>query len=406
MQPLPLSPNLKFLDAIAGGIRGICGVSGPPGSTKSILSMQIAADLAARGMRSLVVATEQTSEEIEDRKRLITADWPRPQATAAMDGIMVEPNLYDVRLLPEMIMREVLSPAGRFHDIKLLILDSIQGHGLPAGAVHAYGKVLEGATLAKRNGITSMLISHVIKSGDIAGPQFLGHGLDLLIMMRSAMHLKFMSVTKNRHGSVSTRPLPLMIEPKALRLTAAPHAKPAPAAARSYGGAGSGLVQVQASVTLPTGVGTSGKLTAPGLPRKEIEQLIDCCSQVKGLDLSDLNYSIQCRLPNRMQYLCHFSLPLAIALIGSFIRKPIPADCLYLGEIDLFRNVLDLPLDLLQNLIAAIDAGELAPPLRLFVPPSAVRQLSGMNGRARVEPCQTLEEAILKTWPDLEPEVR
>ena len=63
------------------------------------------------------------------------------------------------------------------------------------------------------------------KRGDIAGPQLLGHGLDLLIMMRPAMQLKFLTVTKNRNGSVSSRAVPLMNAPKALRLVLAPHAR-------------------------------------------------------------------------------------------------------------------------------------------------------------------------------------
>lgn len=400
---LPLSESLQFFAGTIGGLRrgSICCLAGLPGSCKSVLSTQIALDLAHQGERSLIVATEQTVGDVEERARLATADWPRRHAAAAMDLLSIEPNIYDVRLLPDFLMREVLNPAGRFHGIKLLILDSIQGHGLPAGAIHAYRKVLEAATMAKQNGITTILISHVVKRGEIAGPQLLGHGLDVLVMMRPALTLKYMTIAKNRHGSTSSRPIPLAIAAKALRLIPAPHAKPNPAAAYTFAGVGSGLTQVQASVTLPMATGSAGKLIAPGLPKKEIEQLIDCCSQVRGLDLADLSYSIQCRLPGRMQYLCHFGLPLAIALVASYIRKSVPANAIYLGEVDLFRRVLDLPIDLVQALCSALDAGEVATPVTIFAPPSAVPHLPQSNARVRIEVCSMLEDVIAKTWPDL-----
>jgi hypothetical protein len=148
------------------------------------------------------------------------------------------------------------------------------------------------------------------------------------------------------------------------------------------------------------GTSGSGKLIAPGLPKKEIELLIACCSQIKGLDLADLDYSIQCRLPGRMSYLCHFGLPLAMALIASYLRRSLPTDVLFLGEVDLFRRVLDLPIDLLQSLCSALDAGDIPTPVTLFVPPSATPHLPKTGGRVRVKGCATLEEVIAQTWTE------
>jgi hypothetical protein len=103
-----------------------------------------------------------------------------------------------------------------------------------------------------------------------------------------------------------------------------------------------------------------------------------------------------------MQFLCHFGLPLAIALVASYIRKPLPTDALYLGEVDLFRKVLDLPIELLQALCSALDAGDVPTPLKLYVPPSAVAHLPRPNGRVQVESCAMLEDVISKTWPDVQ----
>jgi hypothetical protein len=64
-------------------------------------------------------------------------------------------------------------------------------------------------TLEKQTGITTLLISQVMKRGEIAGPQLLGHRLDLVIMMQPALILKCMLVAKNRQGSVSPQPIPI-----------------------------------------------------------------------------------------------------------------------------------------------------------------------------------------------------
>lgn len=158
-------------------------------------------------------------------------------------------------------------------------------------------------------------------------------------------------------------------------------------------------MQIQASVAVPAD-GRPGRMTAPGLPRREIEQLLDCIGQIDGLDLSDLDYRIQCRLPRGGQYLTYFGLPLCMALIASYARRPLPAENLYLGEIDLFRNVLDVPLDVMQGLRGAIDSGEIASPATLFVPPSVPQHIKSSQ-RVRIVPCTTLEQAVRQTWPDL-----
>jgi DNA repair protein RadA/Sms len=246
--------------------------------------------------------------------------------------------------------------------------------------------------------VTVLLISHVTKRGDLAGPKLLEHGVDATLVMRRAMQYSLLAVRKNRFGATLLKPIPLTIDPVTTRLQIAPHIRSLPGAAKTF--AGGGVIQIQASVAVPDD-GRRGATVAPGLPKKEIEQLIDTIAQIEHLDLSDLDYRIQCRLPGSGQYQTHFGLPLCTALIGSFARRPVPEHHVYLGEVDLFRRILPLPSDLLRNLCAAVDNGELATPLTLFVPPSAAEQLPRSSGNLKIIPCRTLEDAIFSTWPDL-----
>ncbi|MCE9554591.1 MAG: DNA repair protein RadA [Planctomycetes bacterium] len=391
-----------FASALGGRFRAgalvLCG--GSPGSGKSILTTQIALRLATMGAKSLFLLNEQSATAMKERADRMTSDMSRAEAERAMAGIAVEAPLYDVSALPALAMRDVLNPAGRYHGVQLVVLDSIQGEGLPSAATKEYAKVLEFGRLLAGNGISTILISHVTKRGELAGPKMLEHGVDVTLVLRRAMLYSLLGVRKNRFGPPLLRPLPLMIDPVTTRMAVAPHAQARPGAAMTYGGPMSGPMQIQASVAVPAD-GRRGRTTAPGLPRKEIEQLIDCIGQIDGLDLSELDYRIQCRLPRNGQYLTYFGLPLCMALIASYTRKPLPESNMYLGEIDLFRNVLDVPPVVLQNLRAAIDNGEIPTPVTLYVPPSAVAPLPQSTGRVRVEACPTLEAAILKTWPDL-----
>jgi DNA repair protein RadA/Sms len=202
-----------------------------------------------------------------------------------------------------------------------------------------------------------LLISHVTKRGEVAGPKALEHGVDATLVMRRSMLYSLVAVRKNRCGPSMLRPMPLTIDPVTTRLALAQHAEALPGAARTFGGAGSGLLQIQASVTIRAD-GRRGRLTAPGLPKKEVEQLVECISQIDRLDVSDLDYRIQCRLPASGRYITSFGLPLCMSLIASYIRKPIAETSMYIGEVDLFRNVLPVPVNMLQDLKAAIDSGE------------------------------------------------
>lgn len=400
-QDLTLSDELRFLsDAVhrfsAGGLYLF---GGAPSGGKSTLSLQVGLDLGRQGMPSLFILTEQSAASAKVRAQQMVSAWRQDEAEQAMSSIAVEQNVRDVTTLPTYAMHEVLHPSGKHHGVKLIVLDSIQGEGLPSAATKAYSKVLEFARLCTRQGITVILISHVTKRNEIAGPKTLEHGVDVCLVLRKAMLYTLLSVRKNRFGPTQLRGIPLLMDNDTTRFVEAPHAHAQPSAATTYGGATLGIRQVQAAVSVPPD-GQRAKVTAPNLPRKEIDQLIGCMNQIERLDLSELDHRIQCRMPRSGQYLAYFSLPLCMAMIGSYARLPIPPSHLYLGEIDLFRKVLDVPIDILSDLVSAIDDAEIATPLKVFAPPSAAAYLSDARDGVDVVCCSTLEDAINQTWPE------
>src|SRR5208282_318141 len=156
-------------------VGGIYLIAGQPGIGKSTLGIQIALDLGRRGQSSLYVLTEQSREDLAQRARRMCSDWPTPESQKALANIWPEESLYDIESLPSFLAHQVLSSSGKYHAVKFIVVDSIQGHGLAAGATRKYKQVYEFCHNCRSAGITVLLVSHVTKKGDIAGPKDMEH---------------------------------------------------------------------------------------------------------------------------------------------------------------------------------------------------------------------------------------
>ncbi len=399
---LPLSESLRFFEEAIGG-EFVAGarylLSGSPGGGKSRLATQICLDLGRRDIPSLTILTEEAPTQMKRRAQQMTADWKPSDITYALSNVQVDHSIFDISALPDFLNRQVLAPGGMYHGVKLIVLDSIQGQGLAASATKSYARVIDFARTCEEQGITTILLCHQNKRGDLAGPKSLEHSVDTSLILRRAMQYSLLAVRKNRYGPPLLQPMPLRFDPVTIRLEPAPHCEAKPAQARTYAGPGTGELELQASVTVPND-NSRGRMTAPGLPRREIEQLVGCISQMKDMDFGDLNYSVNCRLPGSGQYNPILGLPLCMALIGSYLQKPVPERNMYLGEVDLFCKVRSIAPAISQALKSALDSGEINTPITLFVHPTTAAEFTPSES-VRVVPCNTLEEAVFLTWPDL-----
>ena len=402
---IPLSQSLDWLRQRISKfvVGGVYLLAGQPGIGKSRLSAQIALDLGRRGMKTLYVLTEQSKDDLAKVAHQMTADWPRKDAKAAMGNVFPEEAVYDIETLPSFLSHQVMSPGSKYHGINLIVIDSVHGHGLSASATRKYRQLYEFCRVCKAAGITVMLVAHVTKKGDVAGPKDMEHNVDCILVMRRAMIYRPMFVPKNRFGPAVFKPIPLEMDKTTTALKLSPHSDSVSSVARSYLGGGIGVAEAQASVALPA-YGLRGKITAPGLPRKEIEQLTTCISQLPEMQIEDLDYTIQCRLPGGKRYRGLLGLPLCMALIASYIQKDIPAYHVYLGEIDLLRRVREVPDDILLALWEQLkdpNCTTLPRPVRIFCPSESAHLLQEEVEGATVVACERLDDAVFATWPEL-----
>lgn len=403
-EQVELSDNLAWLKQRIEKfvVGGIYLVAGQPGIGKSTLGIQIALDLGRHGQKSLYILTEQSKEDLAQRARRMCSEWPVPERDEALRNIRPEENLYDIEDLPSFLSRQVLSPSGSYHGVKFIVVDSVQGHGLAAAATRKYKKVYEFCGQCRSAGITVLLVAHVTKKGDIAGPKDMEHNVDCVLVMRKAMIYRPLFVPKNRFGPAILKPIPLQMDKRTTALKLSPHSDVVSSVARTYLGHPSGVAEAQAAVALPA-YGTRGRITAPGLPKKEIEQLTTCISQLPDMEIEDLDYTIQCRLPGEKRYRGLLGLPLCMALIASYIQKDIPAYHLYIGEIDLLRQVREVPDEILADLWEDINAEVIRRPVRIFCPTESAELVRETVEGATVIACKTLDDAVFRTWPELKP---
>lgn len=401
-EEIPLSDSLTWLkNRIGRFVRGgIYLIAGQPGIGKSTLGIQLALDIGRAGIKSLYILTEQSKEELANRARLMTTNWTQDDSNKALGNFIPEETIYDIETLPSFLGHQVLNSTGKYHDVKLIVLDSVQGHGLASTATRKYRQIYEFCRQCKSNGITVLLVAHVTKGGDIAGPKDMEHNVDCVLVMRKAMVYRPLFVPKNRFGPAVLKPVPLEMDKISTALTLSPHSDSVSTVAKTFLARGGILPEVQASVALPT-YGSRGRITAPGLPRKEIEQIANCISQIPDMDIGDLDYSIHCRLPGERRYRSVLGLPLAMALIASYIQKDIPAHHIYMGEIDLLRKVREVPDATVLELVEALKADEIARPVRLFLPASSAEYVRSEINDATVVACERLEDAVFNTWPEL-----
>lgn len=398
---LPLSDKMAWLKHRIGKFvaGGIYLIAGQPGIGKSTLGIQLALDLGLSGERTLYILTEQSKEDLANRARQMVSDWPTKERDKALSLIEPEEGIYDMEILQSFLAHQVLNSTGKYHGVKFIVIDSVQGHGLAATATKKYKQVYEFCRQCKSAGITVLLVAHVTKKGDIAGPKDMEHNVDCVIVMRKAMIYRPLFIPKNRFGPAVLKSVPLEMDKITTALKVSPHIKSESSVAKTFLGANTGIAEAQAAVSLPS-YGNRGKITAPGLPRKEIEQLTTCISQIPDMEIEDLDYTIHCRLPGKKRYRALLGLPLCMALIASYIQRDIPSYHIYIGEIDLLRKVRQVPDQIILDLLDGINSGNIPIPLRIFCPPESAEIIKGSIDGVTVISCEKLDDAVFKTWPE------
>ena len=189
--PRSASGMAEFDRVLGGGLVPASAilVGGDPGIGKSTLLLQAAARFAAAGLKTVYVSGEEAAAQIQMRaRRLGLADAP-------------------VQLATETSLRDILTTMDRERP-DLVIIDSVQTMWLdtvdsaPGSVSQVRGVAQELVAFAKRRGVSVVLVGHVTKEGQIAGPRVVEHMVDTVLYFEGERGHQFriLRAVKNRFG--------------------------------------------------------------------------------------------------------------------------------------------------------------------------------------------------------------
>ena len=164
-------------------------LAGLPGIGKSTMILNLVNNLSESFNNILYISGEEALSQIKQR------------------AIRLKVNKDNIYLLSETNLLEII---GKLKDNKydFVIIDSIQTiyhpeiSSIAGGVAQVKSVAMELMRFTKANNITCIVVGHVTKDGDIAGPKLLEHMVDTVIYLEGekTSNLRFINIQKNRFG--------------------------------------------------------------------------------------------------------------------------------------------------------------------------------------------------------------
>ncbi len=328
-------PIEEFSRVLGGGLvpGSLVLLGGEPGIGKSTLVLELSAKLAATSGPVLYVSGEESARQIKMRAERLGLGAP------------------DLYLLTETDLGEIISQA-RALDPTLLVIDSIQttrdpelssSPGLVAQVRHCATELQK---LAKGSGHSILMIGHVTKDGNIAGPRVLEHIVDAVLYLEGDpfQQYRLLRGVKNRFGATSEVGV---FEMSGSGLTQVPNPSEAFLEERMINASGSAiaitmegtrplLVELQA-LTSPSAFGNPRR-TPNGIDVNRLLLISAVLSKRVGLKLWEQDIFVNVIGGLRITEPAS-DLAMAMAIASSHHDRPLPADLAIVGEVGLSGEV-------------------------------------------------------------------
>lgn len=324
--------GLEELDRVLGG--GVVPgsailVGGDPGIGKSTLLLQATAALARNGHHAIYLSGEEASPQVRLRaQRLGLADAP-------------------VRLGAETALRDILTTLDA-EKPDVAVIDSIQTlwsdtvEAAPGSVSQVRSAAHELVTFAKRSGTAIILVGHVTKEGQIAGPRVVEHMVDTVIYFEGERGHQFriLRAVKNRFGpadeigvfEMTGGGLAEVRNPSALFLSERGQPNPGSAVFAGIEGTRPVLTEVQALVAHSTLA--SPRRTVVGLDSGRVSTILAVLEARCGIPFAGLDVFLNVAGGMRVNEPAA-DLAIAGALLSAREDVALPAEAVLFGEISL-----------------------------------------------------------------------
>ena len=331
-----IQSSMKEFNRLLGGgvvLGALTLVGGAPGIGKSTLLLQVSHAYASQGLKVLYICGEESYHQTSLRAKRVGVSSKNLFLYSETNFSLIKQEI------------ENLKP-------NIVIVDSIQIvyksdiPSAPGSVAQVRELAMEFLHLSKGHGITTFLVGHVTKSGEIAGPKVLEHMVDTVLEFDADCHqgLRLLRCLKNRFGPTDDvalftmketgleeiqNPSLVFIEQRAKQVSGS-------IIVPTMEGIRPMLIEIQALVTPSVFATPSRKCT--GLDPNRLALLLAVLEKRAGYRLHtyDVFVSIAGGLKIKEPAL---DLGIILAIASSFSNKMIPSHTVAIGEIGLGGEV-------------------------------------------------------------------
>ncbi|MGD9847399.1 MAG: DNA repair protein RadA [Variibacter sp.] len=368
-----IASGIAELDRVTGGgfVRGsVLLVGGDPGIGKSTLLVQAAASLANLKQRAVYISGEEAIAQVRMRAERL-----------GLSGAPVE-------LAAETAVEDIIATLSQGATPRLVVIDSIQTmwtsavEAAPGTVTQVRGAAQALIRFAKRSGATIILVGHVTKDGQIAGPRVVEHMVDAVLSFEGegSHQFRILRAIKNRFGptdeigvfEMTGAGLREIANPSELFLSERDLGTPGTAVFAGIEGTRPLLVEIQALVA-PTSLGTPRRAVV-GWDPSRLSMLLAVLEAHCGVRLGTHDVYLNVAGGLRIQEPAA-DLAAAAALVSSLAHAPLPTEAAYFGEISLSGAVRPV----VQSPTRLREAGKLGF-ARVFMPEAGRAEASTDSG--------------------------
>lgn len=312
-------------------------VGGDPGIGKSTLMLQVAQGLSEQGLTVLYVCGEESAEQISIRAKRLGVQSENLY-------LLHETHFGNIKLQIEQLKPDVL------------IIDSIQIlykaelPSAPGSVVQVREIATECLHLSKGLGISTFLIGHVTKTGEIAGPRVLEHLVDTVLDFEGDRHhgYRMLRATKNRFGAtddialfqMQASGLSEVHNPSSLFLQERMKGAAGSVIVPTVEGTRAMLIEVQALVGASAFSNSTRK--SAGLDQNRLILLLAVLEKRVGYSLHNCDVFVSIAGGVRISEPA-IDLSIILAVASSFCNRPLDPNTAIIGEVGLGGEVRSVP---------------------------------------------------------------
>ncbi len=334
-----LTTGSSELDRVLGGglVPGsVTLIGGDPGIGKSTLMLQAAA--ALNGLGPVLYATgEESLKQVALRARRLGLERA------------------DARLIAETCVEDIVAAATRL-GAKVLIVDSIQTmhsqrvESAPGAVSQLRECTAELVRFAKAGGPAILLVGHVTKEGQIAGPRVLEHMVDTVLYFESDTGSRFrvLRSVKNRFGAANEIGVFAMLEqglrevtnPSAIFLSR--HSEPVSGSVITVMREGTRSLLIEVQVLADPSLGSNPRRVAVGIDGNRLTMLLAVAHRHAGLLLQGQDVFANVVGGVRLAETAG-DLAIVLAARSSLRDTPLPNTLVAFGELGLAGEIRPVP---------------------------------------------------------------